>query len=114
MRIAAEATEEGRKLFVHHRVMGDVVDELLLLLCGRQLPVEKEVGNLEKVAFFCEFLDRITAVEKDPFIAVDISDTRATGGSRHKSGVVSKVPGLRVEFADIDDPRADRPAQHRK
>src|ERR1700745_2818328 len=107
MGIAAEPAEEGSKLLVHHRVMGNVVDELLLLLGGRQLAVEQEVGDLQEVALVGEFLDRVTAVEKHSFVAVDIGDTGATCGSRHESGIVSEVPGLRVELADIYDPRAD-------
>ena len=43
MGVAAEPVEEAAELFVHHRVMGDVVDELRLLLGGRQLAEEQEV-----------------------------------------------------------------------
>ncbi len=114
MRIAAEAAEEGRQLLMHHRVMGDVIDELFLLLGGRQLAVKQQVGDFEKIALVRQFLDRITAVEQHPFVAVDIGDARATGGGRHEPGIVGEVPGLRIELADIDDARTDRSAHHRK
>ena len=97
---------------MHHRVMCNVVNELLLLLGGRQLAVEQEVGDLEEVALGGKFLDRIPPIQQDTLVAVDIGDARATGGGRHEPGIVGEVAGLRVELADIDDARSDRSAQH--
>ena len=85
MRVAPEAAEEGAELFVHHRVVGDVVDELLLLLGGRQLAVEQQVGDLQEVAVLGQLLDRIAAVEQHPFVTVDIGDAGAAGGGRHEA-----------------------------
>src|SRR4029077_5266454 len=48
------------------------------------------------------------------FVAVDIGDAGATRGCRHEAGIVCEVPSLRVELADIDNPRTDSSAQHRK
>src|SRR6266436_10334971 len=78
MRITAEAAEESRQLLVHHRVMGNVVDELLLFLGGRQLPVEQEIGDLEEVAFGGKLLDRVSPVEQYALIAINVGDARAT------------------------------------
>src|ERR1700724_2127108 len=111
MRIAAEAAEKGRQLLVHHRVVGNVVNELLLLLGSRQLPVEEEIGDLEEVAFGGKLLDRVSPVEQYALIAIDIGDARATGSSGHKPGIVGEVAGLGVQLADVDDTRPDRPAQ---
>ena len=85
VRVAAEPAEEGRELLVHHRVMGDVVDELLLLLRGRQLAVEQQVGDLHEVALLGELLDRIAAIQQHAFVAVDIGDARAAGRGRHEA-----------------------------
>src|SRR5439155_14510784 len=114
MRIAAEAAEEGGKLLVHHRVMGDVVNELLFLLLGRQLAVEKEIGDFKKITLGGKLFDRVSAIEEYTFVSVDVGDARATGSGGHEPGVVGEVPGLRVELADVDDVRTDRPAHHRE
>src|SRR6202022_4457398 len=92
----------------------NVVNELLLLLGSRQLPVEEEIGDLEEVAFGGKLLDRVSPVEQYALIAIDIGDARATGSSGHKPGIVGEVAGLGVQLADVDDTRPDRPAQDRK
>src|SRR6516164_4810487 len=114
MRVATETAKEGRQLLMHHRMVGDVVDELFLLLCVRQLAVEEKVSDLKKIALVRQLFDWIPAVEQHPLVAVYIGDARATGGGRHETGIVSEVPGLRVELANIDDPGTNRPAQYRK
>src|SRR6516162_3833824 len=94
--------------------MGDVVDELLSLLRGRQLAVEQEISDFHKVALVRQLLDRVTAIKQYPLIAVDIGDVRAAGRGRHKAGIVSKMPGLRIKLANINDARTDRSADHGK
>src|SRR6266852_2103809 len=74
-----EAAEERRNLLVHHRVMGDVGDELHFLLRRRQFAVEQEVGDLEEIALVGQFLDRIAAIHQDALVAVDIGDAGAAG-----------------------------------
>ena len=108
VRVAPEAAEKGAELLVHHRVMGDVVDELLLFLGGRQFAVQQQVGDLHEVAFPGQLLDRIAAVEKDAFVAVDIGNAGATGRRRHEAGVVGEISGQAVEHADSDDLGPDR------
>src|SRR5262245_22617342 len=74
MRIAAEAAEEGRQLLVHHLVMRDVVNKLLLLLGSRQLPIEQEIRDFEEVALGGKLLDWVSPVEQDAFVAINIGD----------------------------------------
>ena len=112
--VAAEPAEKGGQLFVHHRVVGDVVDELRLFLGGRQLAVQQQIGDFEKIALFGQFLDRIAAVHQNAFVAVDIGDARPAGGSRHEPRIISEATGLRIKFADVDDPRTNRPVQDGK
>src|SRR5467141_1770558 len=94
--------------------MGDVVNELLFLLLGRQFAVEKEIGDFKEIALGGKLLDRVSAIEEDTFVAVDIGDARTTGGGSHEPGIVGEMTGLRVELADVDHVWPDRPAHHRK
>ena len=114
VRVASEAAEEARKLLVHHRVVGDVVDELSLFRRGRQFAVQQEIGDFEKIALLRQLLDRIAAIHQHAFVAVDVGDARPAGGGGHEAGVVGEVPGLGIELADVDDLGSDRPADHRK
>src|SRR5256885_7263197 len=52
--------------------------------------------------------DRISAIEQDTFVAVDIGDFRLAAASRGIAGIVGEHPGLGVEFADIDYRGTDR------
>ena len=107
MRVAAETVEKARKLFVHHRVVGNVVNELGLFLGVRQFSIQQQIRDFEKITVLRQLLDRIAAIHQDPFVAVDIGDAGAAGGSRHEARIVGEMPGLRVKLADIDDARAD-------
>src|SRR5881396_4302155 len=94
--------------------MDDDVDEALLLLCVRQLAVQQQVANLEKIAMHCKLLDRIAAVEQHARVAVDVGDLRAAARSGQEPGVVGEYPRLRVKRADIDHVGADAARQDRK
>ncbi len=114
VRVAAEPGVEPRELFVHHGVMGDDIDEPLLLLLVRQLAVQQQVAHLEKVAVHRELLDRIAAVEQHARVAVDIRDFRAAARRGHEPGVVGEYPRLRVKRPDVDHVGTDCARQHRK
>src|SRR5665213_982330 len=107
MRIAAEAAEERGDLLVHHRVVGDVGDELRLLVAGRQFAVQQQISDFEEVAFVGQLLDRVTPIHQDPLVAVDIGNAGSTGGGRHKARVVGEISGFRVKAADVDYLGAD-------
>ena len=112
MRVAAEAGEEPRHLLVHHRVPGDAVFEVLLLLRRRQLAVEKQVGDLQEGLLLRQLVDRIAAIEKDALVAVDEGDGGGAGGGGGETRVVGEAAGLLVERADVDDLRPGRAVEH--
>src|SRR5437763_4586486 len=114
MGVAPKAAVEGAELLVHHRVVGDVVEELLSLLGGRQLAEQEQIRHLHEIAFLGQLLNRIAAVEQYALVAVDIGDAGAAGGGRHEAGIVGEVSGLPVQLADIDDFGADRAFEHRQ
>ncbi|MNL49089.1 hypothetical protein D3C87_1719950 [compost metagenome] len=82
--------------------------EVLLLSCGRQFPIKKQIAGFEEVTLFGKLLDRIAAMKKHAFVAVDIGDFRFTRSGRGKPGVVGEGPGMFIERADIDNVRTDR------
>ena len=108
MRVAAEALEEAAHLLVDHRVTGHAIVEIGLLRRRRQFAVQQQVAGLEKVAVLGELLDRITAIEQDTFVAIDIGDLGFAARRRREAGIVGKHPALRVELRNIDDVGTDR------
>src|SRR5690606_39641107 len=53
----------------------------------RQFAVEQQVGGFQVVGLLGELFDRITAVQQDALVAINISDFRLTRGGRHKTWV---------------------------
>ena len=74
MRVAAEAAEEADQLFMHHRVIGDVLDPIGLLLLVGQFAILQQIGDFEKIAFVRQLIDGIAAMQQNAFIAVDEGD----------------------------------------
>ena len=110
--IAPEAPVEVVDLLVHHRVLGDGGDEAVLLRRIRQLAVEQQVGDLEKVAVRGQLVDGIAAVQKHALLAVDIGDLGLARAGRGKAGVVRELARAGIERADVDHRRAERALEH--
>ena len=114
MRVAAEALEEPAHLLVHHRVMDHAIDEVGLLLRGRQFAVEQQITGFEKVAVLRQVIDRIAAIEQNALVAVDIGDLGFAAAGRREAWVVGEDAGFGVELADVDDFGADGPLVNRE
>ena len=99
--VVAEALHEALDVLVHERVVGDLVHPGVVLLLGRQLAVDEEVGDLEEVGLLRELLDRVAAVLEDALVAVDEGDGRAARGGVDEAGVVGRQPGLVVGETDL-------------
>ena len=114
MGIAAETGEEAVHLLVHHCVVRHAIVEIFLLGLGWQFAVKQQIAGLQKIAVLGQLLNRITPVEKNAFIAVDIGDLgfAACGGS--EAGVVGEHPGVFVKRGDVDDIRAHATLQDLK
>ncbi len=72
MRVAAEATEESRQLFMHHGVARDGAGEVGQFVGGRQFAVQQQIADFHEAGFFGELADGIAAMQQDAFVAVDI------------------------------------------
>ena len=114
VRVAAEALEEARHLLVNHGVAVDGGHELLLLLDIRELAVQQQVADLEKVALHRELLDRIAAVQQHALVAVDVGDAGAAARGCEVARVESEHPRLSGQRADVDHIRPDGAGQDRQ
>ena len=107
MRVAPETLEKPGHLLVHHRVAGDGVVEVGLLLRRRQFAVEQQVAGLQEVAVLGELIDRIAAVEQDAQVAIDVGDLGLAACRRGEARVVSEHAALVVELGDVEYVRTD-------
>ena len=95
MGVTAEAAIEGAELLMQHRVVGDVLDELVLLRLGRQLAVHQQVAALHEVALLGQLGDVVAAIEQHAFVAVDVGDLGAARAGRGEAGIVGEHPRTR-------------------
>ena len=84
-----------------------------VLLGGRQLAVDEQVGDLEVGGLLGQLLDRVAAVAQDAGVAVDLGDRAARGRGLGVAGVVE--PDVAEELlhsvaldATVDDRDLDR------
>jgi hypothetical protein len=87
--------------------MGHAIDEVGFLRRGRQLAIEKQITGFEEVAVFGEVGNRITAIEQDALIAIDIGDLGFATRGRGETGIVGENAGFGVKLADVQHFRAD-------
>ncbi len=88
MCIVMEAVHQLLDVLMNHRVIRDVVRPLLVLRFRRQLAVEKQVCDLKKIAFLSKLLDRVTAVAKNSFVAINERDFAFAQRRVHERRVV--------------------------
>ena len=110
VRVAAEAAEELRHLLVHHRMTGHAIVEILLLRLGRQFAVKQQVADFQKIAVLGQLVDRITAMEQDAGIAVDIGDGGFAARGGGEAGIIGEGAGILVKGTDVDHIWTNRPA----
>ena len=113
VRVTAEAAIEGRQLLMHHSVAADRVGEVVELLLLRKLAVQQQVRDFHEARIFGQLVDRVTAMQQDALLAVDIGDGALAACGRCEAGVVGEHPRFAVELADIDDFGTDGPVEHR-
>ncbi len=109
MRVATETTEKARHLLMHHGVMRHAIIEIRFLALGRQFAVKEQVAGLQKIAVFGELFDRISAVQQNSFVAVNVGDLRLAGCRGSKTRIVCECAGVLVECTNVHDIRSDGP-----
>ena len=89
VRIEVEAVDEAAaEVLVRVRVVGDVVDPLVVLATVGQLAVDEQVRDLEVRRLLSELLDRVPAVAQDALVALDLGDRAQAGRGRGVARVV--------------------------
>jgi len=95
--IPAEALEEALELLVDHAVVHDQIPEAGQFRGRRQLAVEQEIADIEEIGVRRKVFDRVTAVQEDACLAIDVRDRRIAAGGRHEARVVVDMkPGSYV------------------
>jgi hypothetical protein len=88
--------------------MDHVVGKILHLGAAWQFAFEQQITGLEVIAVLRNLLDRVTAIQQLALVTIDVGDLRVTRGRREEPRVEGEFPRLAVQFADINDVRADR------
>ncbi len=114
VRVVVEAVEEAQQRLVDHRVITDVVGELLELLAARQVAVQQQVRHFHEAALLGQLLDGIAAMQQHAGVAVDVGDAAFGGCGGAVAGIVGEDAEILVERRDIHAPRADGAAAHRQ
>ena len=106
VRVVPEALHEVLDVFVDHRVERDVLHPVVMLVPGRELSVEHEIGRLEIGRLLGELGDRVTAVVQDALVPIDERDLALAGRRVHERGVVGHQP--EVLGRGLQDPEIER------
>jgi len=69
--VVTEARHQVLHVLVDERVRGDLVHPAVVLLLGRQLAVEEQVGGLEVVALLGELVRSDSRVIEDALVPVE-------------------------------------------
>ena len=97
-----ETAEEARHGLLHHGVIGNQVDKVLLLFAVGQLPVQQQVAGFQIIGMLRQLVDGVAAMQQYTVFTVDEGDFRFTGGSGNKTRVVGEVT-FAGQSAHIDD-----------
>jgi hypothetical protein len=101
VRVVVEAVDELLDVLVDERVVGDVEHPRVVLLLGRQLAVDQQVGDLEEARVLGQLLDGVPAVAQDPGVTVDEGDLRADVGRVLERRVVGEQAEVVVAHLDL-------------
>ena len=110
MGVVVEPLEEPlADVLVDEGVVGDLVLPGLVLLGGRELAVQQQVGHLEVGRVLGQLLDRVAPVAEDALVAVEIGDGALAGGGGHEPRVVEPDAGQQLRpLRRRDAPVLDR------
>ena len=97
-----EAVEELLEVLVQHRVMRDVVVELLQLGGARQLLVQQQPHHLDEVGLLRQLLNRISGITQNALLTVQERDVGLTGAGITQARVEGHGARGRTQLGDID------------
>ncbi len=85
--IVMETLEKAQQLLVDHGVPHDGILKCVQFGLGRQGAVDQEICHFEEAGLFRELFDRITAIQENAGVAVDVGDFALATGGGHEAGV---------------------------
>src|SRR3546814_14301383 len=83
--------------------------ELGLLRPARQVAIQDQVADIQKIAVLRKLVDGIAAIQQLALVAIDIRNARFACRRRQETRLVREHPTLVVQFATIEDIRTDGP-----
>jgi hypothetical protein len=86
---------------VDERVVGDVVDPLLILLRRGKFAVDQQVGHLQVRRLFRQLLDRVSPIRELSLVAVEERDGAAARRRIDEPGVEAGEAGIVVVQLDL-------------
>ena len=84
------------------------------LLRRRQLAVQQQIADFDEIRLGGELLDRVAAVQKYAFLAIDEGDLAIATARRNKAGIVGEYSLLLVKTADVYDVGSERALANRQ
>ena len=82
---------------------GDRRVEFSFLLGIRQLALEQQIRDFEKIRFFRQLLNRVAAVQKHARVAINIGQAGQARAGSAKARIKGEHSAFAVEIADVDD-----------
>jgi hypothetical protein len=112
--VTAEAAEELVELVVQHGVTTDRPVKLFDFLGVRKFTILQQIGHFDEAGVVGQLINRIAAIKKRAFIAVDIGDLAFARRGGRETGVKGENTRIFVERTNVDDVRTDGAAIHRQ
>nr|GFD41780.1 hypothetical protein [Tanacetum cinerariifolium] len=97
-----EAVENLAHIFVHQRVLGNLIAKCVKLRLRRQRTVNQQVSDFQEAGLLGELLDGIAPVAQNAFLAVEKRNSAFGGAGVFVAWVVGNVAGLVAQLADVE------------
>ncbi len=114
MSIVGKALEELFHVFVDQAVVRQLSSKFRQLFGIRQVAVQQQPGNFDKVGLLCQLFDGVSAITQNPFFAINECDRAVARSGAGEGGINSNGPGLRSQLANVDADFAFTAGNHRE
>src|SRR3989304_5218542 len=114
MGIMVKAFIKTFQAFLDHGVAADDALKSAQLLAIRKCAIQQQIGYLDKAALFRQLFDRITAIQEQAGIAIDIGYTAAATGRGLKPWIEGEIAKVTVKCSDVHRRGPHRTVQYRE
>ncbi len=102
VRVVGESLELVLHALVEQLVLDEEILEALALIARGEASPDDEIGGLDEIGFFGDFLDVDAAVAEDARLAIDEGDVADAGAGVAVAIIEGDIPGERPELGDVD------------